>query len=174
MRAGARLALTTGSMPCIIQARHWMGGLGVPPVLERRVLAWLDYESVATDEEEEGDEVVRRLAKAPALLGEVLRIAINHTQMGDISFISELKSSYKEAFTIEVYNRMVLWTCCSNTVLAKPGESPVCASGAGVWSPELRALVLRVLLPPWPGAEACIGFASPAARRALHGSVPHH
>ena len=98
----------------------------MPPVLERRVLAWLDYESAATDEGEEADEVVRRLEKAPALLGEVLRIAINHTQMGEIAFISELKSSYKEAFTIEVYNRMVLRTCCSNTVLAMPGEPGLC------------------------------------------------
>jgi len=88
-------------------------------VLQRRVLAWLDYETVATDAEDEAADVVMRLEKAPALLAEVLQIAVQHTQMDKVVFIAGLESDvHKEAFAIECLNKMVLKTCCANTVLA--------------------------------------------------------
>jgi hypothetical protein len=70
----------------VAQAREYLQSKGVPPEIERKVLAWIEFDVVAEAEFNEGKEFLKRLP--PLLLREILMIDCN-TQLDSVAFLRQ-------------------------------------------------------------------------------------
>jgi len=109
----------------LTQARTYLracGGEGVPSVLERRCLAWLDYDTLIRDEDEEARAFLSRLP-AP-LLKEVLLVASNG-QMEHVQLFRVLGAKdpgLAESLALECYGKMELRNYYPGTQIAAEGD----------------------------------------------------
>eukprot|EP00277_Geminigera_cryophila_P046208 CAMPEP_0173078340 /NCGR_PEP_ID=MMETSP1102-20130122/14041_1 /TAXON_ID=49646 /ORGANISM="Geminigera sp., Strain Caron Lab Isolate" /LENGTH=599 /DNA_ID=CAMNT_0013949555 /DNA_START=249 /DNA_END=2049 /DNA_ORIENTATION=- len=97
------------------QARTYLRSKGVPPVLERRVLLWLDYDTVLNHNEEEGNAFLKRLPVP--LFKEVMQISMG-TKLDDVDFFAIRKSDHKLSLMLDCYNRMELRNFDKGTIIA--------------------------------------------------------
>jgi hypothetical protein len=104
------------------QARSFLRKQGIPPMLERRVLAWLDFDTPTREEEGESAAFLRRLPNQ--LLLEVMSVVSCNGKNGNLEQVpafKNLQSGFSKTLALECFSRMQMRNYYAGDSLAEEG-----------------------------------------------------
>jgi hypothetical protein len=101
------------------QARRFLRRQGIPPVLERRVLSWLDFDTPTREEEKNSVAFLGQLPNQ--LLMEVMSVVVANGKNGNLDQVpvfKDLDSGYSEPIMLECFSRMQMKNYYAGDILA--------------------------------------------------------
>ena len=104
------------------QARSFLRRQGIPPPLERRVLAWLSFDTPTREEEGSSAAFLGRLPGQ--LLMEVMSVVVANGKNGNLDQVPlfrDLISGYSEPIMLECFSRMQMKNYYAGDILAAEG-----------------------------------------------------